>query len=123
MTGTEGSVRIRRPKMSSWLGLQDVMHGPDKPEATTEPWPASAEAKGMPGYTKWRQQIMILPPTVWHIPILRLHVTPGTSGMPGEKDRKECKGERSVGQLTSIQKRLNLKLEVTSFPLMQFSST
>lgn len=109
--------------MFSWLGPEVVMHGPDKPEVTTEPQPASAEAEGMPSYTKQRQQIMILLPTFWHVPILRLHATPGTSGMPGEKDGEECKIKRSLGQVTSIQKRLNLKPEVTSFPLMQFSST
>lgn len=50
--GTEVAVRIRRPKMFSCWGVEDVIHGWDKTEVTTEPQPASAEAKGMPDYTK-----------------------------------------------------------------------
>lgn len=94
MKDTEVSMRIKKPKTSSWLRVEDVMCGRDKPEATAEPQRASVEAKGMHSYTKWRQQIMVLLSTIWHVPILRLLFTPGT--MPDEEDRKECKGEAGV---------------------------
>lgn len=68
-----------------------------------DPQPAAAEAKGTQSHAEWGQQMVTRLPTGWHVPILRLHFTPGTSGTPAEKERKEREGERSLGQLSNFQ--------------------
>ena len=62
------------------------------PEANVEPWSAAVQAKGM----RWREQGLILLPMILHAPKPSLHFTPGSTSIPGEKDRRELERETWV---------------------------
>lgn len=92
---TEVAARTRRPNnvlMVGGWGLWVVEALTSTPEANVEPWSAAVQAKGM----RWREQGLILLPMIPHAPKPSLHFTPGSTSIPGEKDRRELERETWV---------------------------
>ena len=92
---TEVAARTRRPNnvlMVGGWGLWVVEALTSTPEANVEPWSAAVQAKGM----RWREQGLILLPMILHAPKPSLHFTPGSTSIPGEKDRREFERETWV---------------------------
>ena len=92
---TEVAARTRRPNnvlMVGGWGLWVVEALTSTPEANVEPWSAAVQAKGM----RWREQGLILLPMIQHAPKPSLHFTPGSTSIPGEKDRRELERETWV---------------------------
>lgn len=67
------------------------------PEANVKPWSAAVQVKGM----RWREQGLILLPMIPHAAKPSLHFTPGSTSIPGEKDRREFKRETWVKWVVS----------------------
>lgn len=84
---TEVAVRTRDKTMTSWLGVGGAEALTSTPEANVGPWSAAVQAKGIHSHTRWREQRLILLPMIPYAPKPSPHFTPGSTSIPGEKDR------------------------------------
>ena len=86
---------------TSWLGVGDAETLTSSPEANIRPWSAAIQAKGLHSHTRWREQRLILLPMIPHAPQPSLHFAPGSTSIPGEKDRREFERETWVDWVVS----------------------